>query len=60
MHLRLKSNEYTGFKRFDLRKDRGQTQDLSAKDPERIQAPRKKLLEINACVMADGHNWRLE
>ncbi|MCG6156492.1 sulfatase-like hydrolase/transferase [Rubinisphaera margarita] len=56
----IKSGSYTNFRLYDLVKDPQQKQDLAASRPELTEKLRKKLLEINASIMADGPDWHLE
>ena len=53
----IKSGSYKQFELYDLSKDPGQQNDLSAQLPEVTARLKKKLLEINASVMADGPDW---
>ena len=56
----IKSGTYTRFQLFDLVKDRQQTHDLAVEQPELLSRLKKKLLEINASIMADAHDWHLK
>jgi arylsulfatase A len=56
----VKKGEYTDFQLFDLETDPKQTKNLAAEKPELLTSLKKKLLEINASVMADGHDWHLK
>lgn len=53
----IKSGGYKRFELFDLAKDPGQRTDISGRFPNVLARLKKKLLEINASVMADAHNW---
>lgn len=53
----IKAGAYTRYQLFDLAKDPGQQTDLSAQLPYVFARLKKKLLEINASVMADAHDW---
>jgi len=53
----IKSGSYKQFELYDLSTDPGQQNDLSAQLPEVTARLKKKLLEINASVMADGPDW---
>ena len=44
---------------FDLIEDPSQTTDISKKMPKKAKEMKKKMLEINASVMADGVDWHL-
>jgi len=57
---KIKSGSYTNFRLYDLTKDPGQQNDLADKLPEVAARLKKKLLEINASVMADGADWHLK
>ena len=56
----IKSGTYGRFELFDLAKDPKQQIDLSARLPDVRARLKKKLLEINASVMADAHDWHLK
>ncbi len=56
----IKSGTYRQFQLFDLAKDPRQQQDLSAQLPEVLARLKRELLEINASVMADAHDWHLK
>lgn len=56
----IKSGTYTRFQLFDLAKDPKQQHDISAEHPKVLTRLKKKLLEINASIMADAHDWHLE
>jgi arylsulfatase A len=56
----IKSGNYGRFELFDLAKDPGQQTDLSAQLPDVLTRLKKKLLEINASVMLDAHDWHLK
>jgi len=53
----IKAGTYTHYQLFDLAKDPGQRTDISGRFPNVLARLKKKLLEINASVMADAHNW---
>jgi arylsulfatase A len=53
----IKAGAYTRYQLFDLAKDPGQQTDLSHQLPDVVARLKKKLLEINASVMADAHDW---
>jgi arylsulfatase A len=55
----IKKGGYKNYQLFDLSKDPSQTTDLAAAHPERLDRLKKKLLQINASVMADGADWHL-
>ncbi|MEM7013974.1 MAG: arylsulfatase, partial [Verrucomicrobiota bacterium] len=57
---KVKAGGYTNFQLFNLKDDPGQTKNLAAEQPERLEQMKKRLLEINASVMADGHDWHLK
>ena len=56
----IKEGSYTNFRLFDLRNDPGQTRDISAERPRLLNEMKKALNDINASVMADGHDWHKE
>ncbi|MEO0414900.1 MAG: sulfatase-like hydrolase/transferase [Verrucomicrobiota bacterium] len=56
----IKSGGYKNFQLFDLSKDPNQTENLADEKPEVLSALKKKLLEINASVMSEGHDWHLQ
>lgn len=53
----IREGGYTNFQLFDLKNDPNQTTNLAKDQPERVEELKKKLLEINASVMADGVVW---
>jgi hypothetical protein len=53
----IKSMTYGRFELFDLSRDPGQEQDLSKQHPEVLARLVKRLLEINASVMAEAPDW---
>ncbi len=55
----IKTGAYTRFQLFDLAKDPGQQTDLSPQHPDIVARLKSKMLEINASVMADTHDWHL-
>jgi len=56
----IKSGSYRRFQLFDLSRDPQQKNDLSTQLPDVLTRLKKKLLEINASVMADAHDWHLK
>lgn len=54
---RIKQGGYTNYQLYDLSKDPGQEHDLAQEMPERVSELKRKLLAINASVMADGSDW---
>jgi arylsulfatase A len=56
----IKAGTYTRYQLFDLYRDPQQRHDLSAQLPDVVARLKKKLLEINASVMADAHDWHLK
>jgi len=56
----IKSGGYTRFELFDLANDQEQQTDLSTKLPDVFNRLKKKLMEINAGVMADAYDWHLK
>ena len=53
----IRQGGYTNFQLFDLKNDPNQTTDLAKDQPGRVEEMKKKLMEINASVMADGVVW---
>jgi hypothetical protein len=45
------------FEIYDLKRDPRESKDLSAAEPERFEALKKRLLEFNAGVEAEGPDW---
>lgn len=54
---RLKRLGFGNYQLYDLEQDPGQTTNLAQKDPPLLDRLKKRLLEINASVMADGTDW---
>jgi arylsulfatase A len=57
---KIKQGTYTDYMLFDLKKDPQQTTDIAAQNPELVTRLKTKLLEINASIMSEGHDWHLE
>ncbi len=57
---RIKSGKYKNYQLFDLEKDPNQTTNIAEKQPDLLAQLKKKLHDINASVMADGHDWHLK
>ena len=55
----IKAGGYTRFQLFDLAKDPGQKTDIADRLPSIVVRLKKKLLEINASVMAEACDWHL-
>jgi arylsulfatase A len=56
----IKQGGYRDFELYNLEIDPGQETDLAGDKPELVDQLKKKLLEINASIMADGENWHLK
>ena len=56
----VKHGGYRNFQLFDLAIDPKQTTNIADKHPELLARLKAKLLEINASIMADGHDWHLK
>ena len=56
----IKAGVHTRYQLFDLATDPGQQTDVSAQCPDIVAKLKKKLLNINASVMVDAHDWNLE
>lgn len=56
----IKQGGYQDYELYHLIQDPKQTHNLASTRPEKLQELKKKLLSINASVMADGHDWHLE
>lgn len=56
----IKTGEYKNFQLYDLKKDPNQQHDISADHPDLLARLKSKLLEINASIMADGHDWHMK
>lgn len=55
----IKSGGYKEYQLFNLKNDPSQENNLAAEKPEQLEKLKKKLLKINAGIMADGHDWHL-
>jgi arylsulfatase A len=53
----IKTGGYRRFQLYDLAKDPGQKTDVAAQFPDVVARLKKKMLEINASVMADAPDW---
>ncbi len=56
----IKNGTYKNYQLFNLKDDPAQNNNLATKQPELLKSLKKKLLDINASIMADGHDWHLE
>ncbi|MCM8541111.1 MAG: sulfatase-like hydrolase/transferase [Lentisphaeraceae bacterium] len=56
----IKKGGYKNYQMFDLVKDPSQKKDISKENPELFETLKKKLLAINASVMAEGTDWHLK
>ncbi|MBL4884548.1 MAG: sulfatase-like hydrolase/transferase, partial [Planctomycetaceae bacterium] len=57
---KIKSGGYKNYQLFDLKKDRKQEHNIASEQPELLARLKKKLLQVNASVMSDGHDWHLK
>lgn len=57
---KIKSGGYKNYQLYNLEVDPAQQTDLAAEQPELLKRLKRKLLEINASVMSEGHDWHLE
>ncbi|MHC4745288.1 MAG: sulfatase family protein [Planctomycetota bacterium] len=55
----IKGGSYTRFELFDLAEDPGQKTDISGRFPGVVARLKKKLVEINANVMAEACDWNM-
>jgi len=53
----IKAGGYRQFELYDLDKDPGQQNDVSAELPDVAARLKKKMLAINASVMAEAPDW---
>ena len=53
----IKSGGYKNFQLFDLKSDPAQTTNVAEQHPDLFRRLKKRLLEINASIMADGADW---
>ena len=56
----VRGGGYTAFELYDLAADPNQTRNLAAAFPSDLKRLKKKLLEVNASIMADGTDWHLK
>ena len=56
----IKKGSYTNFQLYDLEADPSQENDLAGDKPEVLDRLKKKLLKINASIMAEGPDWHLK
>jgi len=56
----IRAGTYTRYQLFDLAGEPEQQTDVSARYPGIATRLNRKLLEINAVIMADAHNWHLK
>ena len=56
----IKKGGHTNFQLFDLETDPAQEHDIASSNLELVERLKKKMLEINASIMADGSDWHLK
>lgn len=56
----IKAGGYTNWQLLNLKQDRAQKTNLAEQEPEQLARMKAKLLQINASIMADGHDWHLK
>ncbi len=56
----IKQGGYKDYELYNLAKDPNQTTNIANRFPEKLGELKKKLMEINASVMADGPDWHLK
>jgi arylsulfatase A len=56
----IKQGGYRNFQLFNLKTDPNQTTDIAADYPDMLQRMKERMLEINASIMTDGHDWHLQ
>ncbi|MEM7311907.1 MAG: hypothetical protein AAF497_02025, partial [Planctomycetota bacterium] len=54
----IRKGGYRQFQLFDLKRDPGQSKDVSERFPDIVRRLKEQFLEINASVMADAVDWR--
>jgi len=54
----LADNKMTKFELYNLREDTAEKHDLSERQPERVEAMKKKLIKLHAEIEAEGPKWR--
>ncbi|KLU03751.1 Choline-sulfatase [Rhodopirellula islandica] len=55
----IKTGTYHNFELYNLKDDPGQTKNLAQEQPERVEAMKQQMLQINASIMKDGMDWHL-
>jgi arylsulfatase A len=55
----IKQGGYKGFQLFNLRSDPQQSKNVANDFPDRFERMKQQMLEINASIMSDGHDWHL-
>lgn len=53
----IRRGQYKNFQLFNLEKDPQQSKNIASEQPDLVERLAKKLLDINASVMADGADW---
>ena len=56
---KIKAGGYTNYRLYNLREDPGQTNDLSGEMPGKLEEMKRRLMQINDSIMADGPDWHL-
>lgn len=55
----IKTGTYHNFELYNLKDDPGQTRNLAAEQPGRVEAMKRQMLQINASIMKDAMDWYL-
>lgn len=56
----IKAGGYQDYQLFDLEQDPQQENNIAKEKPDVLARMKKQLLEINASIMQDAHDWHLE
>lgn len=57
---KIKQGGYRNFQLFNLKTDPNQTTNIANAHPDTLKRLKRSLLDINASIMADAHDWHLQ
>ncbi|MCK4293213.1 MAG: N-acetylgalactosamine-6-sulfatase, partial [Planctomycetes bacterium] len=53
----LTPTDLSRFELYNLRDDVAESEDLAAAEPQRLEAMKQKLIELNSRIEAEGPDW---
>ena len=55
----IRAGGYTNWRLYHLRRDPGQTTDISSIEPDRLERMKAELMRINNSIMTEGADWHI-